>query len=47
VQQRKLERTLGGIGDAGAIASTIAFLSSRDADFINGAVLRSDGGVAF
>lgn len=44
---RKVARTLHGIGDADSIASTIAFLSSPDADFINGAVVRQDGGILF
>ena len=47
VQARKVARTLHGVGDARSIASTIAFLSSADADFINGAVVRSDGGILF
>ena len=47
VHRRKVERTLHGVGDARSIAATIAFLSGPDADFINGAVVRSDGGIAF
>jgi 3-oxoacyl-[acyl-carrier protein] reductase len=47
IAERKVARTLHGVGDAESIASTIAFLSSADADFINGALVRSDGGIAF
>ena len=45
--RRKAERTLLGVGDASTVAGTLAFLSGPEADFINAAVLRSDGGVAF
>jgi 3-oxoacyl-[acyl-carrier protein] reductase len=47
IQRRKVDRTLHGIGDGRSIAATIAFLAGHDADFINGAVVRSDGGIAF
>jgi 3-oxoacyl-[acyl-carrier protein] reductase len=47
VHRRKVERTLHGVGHAGSIAATIAFLAGSDADFINGTVVRSDGGIAF
>jgi 3-oxoacyl-[acyl-carrier protein] reductase len=47
VRARKAERTLLGVGEAASVASTIAFLAGPHADFINAAVVRSDGGVAF
>jgi 3-oxoacyl-[acyl-carrier protein] reductase len=47
IQRRKVERSLHGLGDASSVAATIAFLAGSDADFINGAVVRSDGGIVF
>lgn len=47
IQRRKAERSLLGVGPAASVAATIAFLASADADFINAAVVRSDGGVAY
>lgn len=46
-RQSKIDRSLLGLGDAGSIAATIAFLTSPDADYINATVLRSDGGLAY
>lgn len=47
MRRRKADHTLLGLGDAQSVASTIAFLAGADADFINAAVIRSDGGIAF
>lgn len=47
VRDRKAARTLLGVGDAGSVAATVAFLSGPDADFINATVVRADGGIAF
>lgn len=47
VRERKAARTLLGVGDAASVARTLAFLAGPDADFINAAVIRSDGGIAF
>jgi len=44
---RKAGRTLLGVGDGRSVASAIAFLAGPEADFVNAAVLRSDGGIAF
>lgn len=47
IRQRKMDRSLLGVGDAGSIAATVAFLAGPDADYINATVLRSDGGLAY
>lgn len=47
LRQRKINRSLLGLGDADSVAATIAFLAGPDADHINATVLRSDGGVAY
>jgi 3-oxoacyl-[acyl-carrier protein] reductase len=47
IHDRKVGRSLHGLGDARSIAATIAFLAGPDADFINGAVVRSDGGIGW
>lgn len=46
-RDRKTARSLLGVGDAQSVAATVAFLAGPDADFINAAVVRSDGGIAF
>ncbi|ALG12245.1 hypothetical protein AOZ06_40110 [Kibdelosporangium phytohabitans] len=47
LQQQKVDRSLLGLGSAGQVAATIAFLAGPDADYINATVLRQDGGLAY
>jgi 3-oxoacyl-[acyl-carrier protein] reductase len=47
VHRRKAGRSLLGLGDAGSVAATIAFLAGAEADYINADVLRSDGGIVY
>ena len=47
VKRRKAARSLLGIGNGDSVAATVAFLAGPDADFINGSVIRSDGGIAY
>ena len=44
---QKAERSLLGTGDARSIATTVAFLASPAADFMNAVVIRSDGGIRY
>jgi NAD(P)-dependent dehydrogenase (short-subunit alcohol dehydrogenase family) len=43
---RRRKTPLGRLGHEDDIANAIAFLLSREADFINGAILQVDGGVS-
>lgn len=47
IQHRKTDHALLGIGAGAAVAETIAFLSSPDADYINATVVHIDGGIAY
>lgn len=47
VRQLKAARSLGGTGTGGQIAAVIAFLSGRDADYVNATTIRVDGGIAY
>ena len=47
IQQRKADHALLGAGSGAAVAETIAFLASPDADYINATVVHIDGGIAF
>lgn len=46
-RQQKVDRALLGVGDSKSVAATVAFLVSPAADFINAAVIRSDGGIRY
>jgi 3-oxoacyl-[acyl-carrier protein] reductase len=45
VRAAKADRQLLGAGPSSSVASTIAFLAGGEADFINAAVVRADGGM--
>jgi 3-oxoacyl-[acyl-carrier protein] reductase len=47
ILEAKAERQLFGVGTSESVAATIAFLASGDADFINAAIVRVDGGIKF
>ncbi|GAA3837874.1 hypothetical protein GCM10022243_00450 [Saccharothrix violaceirubra] len=47
LQQRKIDRSLLGLGSAEQVAATVAFLAGPDADYINATVIRQDGGLVY
>jgi 3-oxoacyl-[acyl-carrier protein] reductase len=47
IRRRKLAHSLLGVGEGRSVAATIAFLAGSEADFINGTIVRCDGGVAY
>ena len=46
-REKKVGRSLAGLGDGGSVAATIAFLTSPAADYINAEVIRCDGGIRY
>lgn len=47
IQQNKIDHSLLGTGSARSVARTVAFLVGPEADYINGTVVRIDGGLRY